>query len=248
MSRNIQRNAAGQKPQVRTPQPSIKSSQIFTQQQPKGKNTQQPQRNYQQQSYQQDTDYQDDMNRKGNNITKMTIAQAITLITLRLGSLETKMMRVDTNPNPNESFNSLDDTNISSRLDALENKFNSSITTDYKQQIDQLMQTIIQQKNASTAIAKDNKEIKNQLNSLKREILEMNQLIETVRTTVMSNESKIFELLNTDIQYDEVLEANDINIHEDLEFNLSEDDESNDTPKSGLENLEHLNASDTLEH
>jgi hypothetical protein len=252
MSKTIQRTS-GQK-QMRSPQPSIKSSQMFSQQQQqqqsKVKSTQQPQYQQQQhpqqqyprnhsQSYQLDQqDYQEDVNGK-KNFTKITIAQAITLITLRLGSLETKLMGVDTDSN--ELSNASDGTNILERLDALENKFNTSMTADYKQQIDQLMQSIIQQKNLSNSIAKDNKDIKTQLNSLKKEIIEMNQLIETIRNMSISNESKIFELLNTDVQYDELVESNDTINCENIDFNLSDDDEvSNNSSTSLSEQLEPL--------
>ena len=75
-----------------------------------------------------------------SGVTKMTIAQAITLITLRLGSVETKLNREF-----NHNVNNIDEetlVNVSNRLDSLESKINLSSSTDYKQQIDNLKSEI----------------------------------------------------------------------------------------------------------
>lgn len=92
---------AGRQQQQRTPQPSIKSSQVFAPQ-PTREQTQYQQMNSKKQLQQQQMknyqqDYNEEYSEKQNvtGITKMTIAQAITLITLRLGSVETKLINSD---------------------------------------------------------------------------------------------------------------------------------------------------------
>jgi len=85
----------------RTPQPSINSAQMFANQQRGGQGPNIPngrlagqqaamqQKQMQQQSYQQGEEQKID---KLSSVNKMTIAQAITLITLRLGAVESKLI------------------------------------------------------------------------------------------------------------------------------------------------------------
>lgn len=228
-----------QQPQ-RTPQPSIRSSQVFSQQ-PTREQTQYQQMNakkqLQQQQLQQQQLQQQQMKNYQNEyvdeygdkesvgtITKMTVAQAITLITLRLGSIETKLMNNEiTHGHGNFDGESL--SNFSERLDALETKLNLSSSTDYKQQIDHLTQAMIQSKNMTNTLVKENKELKSQLAVLKKEMTDSKQLIEMVRNIAVSNESKIFEMLNisNDYQMDEQIEMKLENVDEnENEFNLSD--------------------------
>ena len=244
MSRNNLRTSNLQKPpqqQMRTPQPSIKSSQMFSQQQQQqqGKFTVPQQQMQQQQmprqqmrpNYQQE--YQEEIVDKENsgNFTKMTVAQAITLITLRLGSIETKLMGTEQNVTESSP-------DIADRLDTLESKLNLSTSVDYKQQIDQLTKSIIQSKNVSNSIMKDNKDMKTQINSLKKEILEMKQLIEIVKNTAQSNENKIFQLLNTDILDND--DEDEINIELNDELNKVAVDENIDSSQS-VDSVENTN-------
>ena len=133
---------AGRQQQQRTPQPSIKSSQVFAPQ-PTREQTQYQQMNAKKQLQQQQMknyqqDYNEEYSEKQNvtGITKMTIAQAITLITLRLGSVETKLMNSDFGSNVNNHIDEETLVNVSNRLDSLESKINLSSSSDYKQQID----------------------------------------------------------------------------------------------------------------
>ena len=157
---------AGRQQQQRTPQTSIKSSQVFapqptreqTQYQQMNAKKQLQQQQLQQQMRNNQQDYHEEYSEKENvgSMTKMTIAQAITLITLRLGSLETKLM----NGEFGSTANNIDEgtlTNVSNRLDSLESKINLSSSSDYKQQIDHLTQAIIQSKNMSNSFVKENK-------------------------------------------------------------------------------------------
>jgi hypothetical protein len=235
MSRRTAQPAGRQ--QQRTPQPSIKSSQVFAPQ-PTREQTQYQQMNakkqLQQQQLQQTKNYHQDyeeFNEKQNvsGITKMTIAQAITLITLRLGSVETKLNREF-----NSNVNNIDEetlVNVSNRLDSLESKINLSSSTDYKQPIDNLTQAVIQSKNFSNTLMKENKELKTQLANLKKEMTDVKQLIENVKNMAISNENKIFQILNvsTDFQLDENFnldEQNEIKMNNETDFNLSDSEHS----------------------
>jgi hypothetical protein len=228
--------------QQRAPQPSIKSSQVFAPQ-PSQNLTQQQQLNakkqLQQQQLQQQMkpsyqpEYQEEYGDKetGGNITKMTVAQAITLITLRLGSIETKLMNNDLSYSGGENLSVFSD-----RLDALETKINLSTNVDYKQQIDHLTQAIIQSKNLSTTIVKENKELKSQLALLKKELSDSKELIEMVRKMAVSNETKILQMLNMpdELQVDENLEDESV-------MNLSDSDQEIDVKDvSNNENDEEL--------
>jgi len=234
MNRRTSNTAGRQQSQQRGPQPSIKSSHAFApqpspnlnqyQQMNAKKQLQQQQLEQQKQqmkSYQ--TEYQEEYNEKEHvgNITKMTVAQAITLITLRLGSIETKLMNNDISYLGGENSSSESLTNLSSRLDVLETKMNLSSSTDYKQQIDHLTQAIIQSKNLSNTLVKENKELKMQLATLKKEMNDSKELIEMIRNIAVSNESKILEMLNmsSDFQMDEQI---DIKINGEIELNLSD--------------------------
>lgn len=236
MSRRTTQTAGRQ--QQRTPQPSIKSSQVFSSQ-PTREQTQYQQMNakkqLQQQQLQQMKNYQQDYNEEHSEkqnvsgITKMTVAQAITLITLRLGSVENKLNREF-----NTNVNNIDEetlVNVSNRLDSLESKINLSSSTDYKQQIDNLTQAIIQSKNFSNTLMKENKELKTQLANLKKEMTDVKQLIENVKNMATSNENKIFQMLNvsTDFQLDENFnsdEQNELKTENETDFNLSDSEHS----------------------
>ena len=233
-----------QQQQQRTPQTSIKSSQAFANQ-PTREQTQYQQMNSKKQLQQQQLqqlqqsqqsqqsqqmrnyphEYQEEYTEKDNvrNITKMTVAQAITLITLRLGSIETKLMNDTTTGDKNIDGESL--INVSNRLDSLETKINLSSSSDYKQQIDHLTQAIIQSRNMSNSFVKENKELKTQLATLKKEMSDTREIIEMVRNIAVSNENKIFQILNisNDFQMDEQIEMK-IETETDLSFSDSEND------------------------
>jgi hypothetical protein len=238
MSRRTAPTAGRQQQQQRLPQPSIKSSHAFAPQpssnlnqyqQMNAKKQLQQQQLQQPQQYQQpgqlknyQPEYQEEYNEKEQlgNITKMTVAQAITLITLRLGSIETKLQSNDVLFS-GENINSESLVNISDRLDVLETKMNLSSSTDYKQQIDHLTQAIIQSKNLSNSLVKENKELKIQLTTLKKEMIDCKELIEMIRNMTISNENKIFQMLNTssDLQMEDQIE---IKFDSETDMNLSD--------------------------
>lgn len=208
------------------PQPSIRSAQAFAPQ-PQREQTQYQQMNAKKQLQQQQLQQQqmrnyqpeyqesDGKEQSSGGLTKMTVAQAITLITLRLGSIETKIM----NGEFGQSSSSMDEESLSTifnRLDSLEAKLNLSSSTDYKQQIDHLTQALIQSKNISNTLMKENKDLKTQMTNLRKEMTDIKELIENVKNHSISNENKIFQLLNVpcdfQIEEGEVMNENDLNL------------------------------------
>ena len=226
-----------QQQQQRTPQPSIRSSQAFAPQ-PTREQTQYQQMNskiqlqqQQLQQQQQTRNYQseykevNEREQQVGNTTKITILQAITLITLRLGSIETKIMNGEFGLRNNVDNNIDEETlsNVSNRLDALETKINLSSSTDNKQQIEHLTQALIQHKNISNTLMKENKDLKTQMTNFKKEMSDIKELIESVKNISTSNENKILQMLNVqcDFQMEEGIEITNEN-----ELNLSDSEHS----------------------
>ena len=143
----------------------------------------------------------------------MTIAQAITLITLRLGAVETKMMALEyETPNQGTGI-SLDgqenmvliDKNviqsIVSRLESLEKRSTTSSGSSVsgpevallKQQFETVKQAVIQTKGATVTI-------KTQVDSLKTELIETRELLSALQNLTMENSQKLmgFDFQNMD--------------------------------------------------
>lgn len=186
--------------QVRGPNTSINSSQVFNQ-----PNTQQPMRPgttgriagqqaaYAQQQYQQQVPNQ---NSKTSG-SKMSIAQAITLITLRLGRIENKLVELDENQNQNHSFvnengevvdsNVIE--NIFQRLDQLEQQqINSNSNNNvqeelltFKQQLESFKTSITSVRNTSTVYNKDIKVFKNDLEILKSDLIQTKFVVDQLK-------------------------------------------------------------------
>jgi hypothetical protein len=237
MSRRTAPTAGKQQQQQRTPQPSIRSSQAFApqptreqtqyQQTNSKKQLQQQQLQQQQQTRNYQSEYKEvnEREQQVGNTTKITILQAITLITLRLGSIETKIMNGEFGLRNNVDNNIDEETlsNVSNRLDALETKINLSSSTDNKQQIEHLTQALIQHKNISNILIKENKDLKTQMINFKKEMSDIKELIESVKNISTSNENKILQMLNVqcDFQMEEGIEITNEN-----ELNLSDSENS----------------------
>lgn len=187
---SAQRRRAGPTEQSRpAPQPSINSAQMFS--------NQQQQQQQMQQMKQKATDKKEGL----SSVSKMTIPQAITLITLRLGAIESKMM------NGSEShglgLESFDGVNteiiqtILSRLDALErNSVSSSSSgevTLLKQQFETIKQSTIQMKTHVATLVKENASLKTQIVNIKKELEDKGELLNALNTIVMENSQKILE-------------------------------------------------------
>ena len=256
-----QRRRAGppdpQPPGRSGPQPSINSAQMFANQArpgsgpnippsrfpgPPQQQYQQPPQQYQQPSQQFQQQYME--KKEGvSGITKMTIPQAITLITLRLGALENKMMNLES-----EVFNGqnlqqqglmegaenmvLVDKSViqslSTRIETLEkrplppsqsstntnNSLNAAATAEInavKQQLETIKPVVVQTKNTSVSLVKENKELKTQIENLKKEIIESRELIYTLQNAVTDSNQKINELSMASQNFEGIIDSTNLN-------------------------------------
>ena len=203
-----QKRRAGPPEPSRGPQPSINSSQMFAQARPgqgppinSGRLAGQHAALQQQQMQQQM--HQKQQQRDGlNSVTKMSIPQAITLITLRLGALETKILSNGTGSGARsvEGVDSEIIGTILSRLDALEQQEHTSSESGsgssatglelqlFKQQMEKTLQ---QTKVLST---KENASLKTQLEVCKKEIKDLRELLVALQNLTMENSQKLLDL------------------------------------------------------
>jgi hypothetical protein len=248
----------------RGPQPSIGSSQMFN----AGQQQQQQQQSRpmsgriagqnaalsQKQMMEQAKEQQQQQSQSAiGGINKMTIAQAITLITLRLGKVETQLLSVSSFNNDHErdddDENILVDKNVIQsligRIDALERKSGTSANSGasnsgasnqdialLKQQFETIKPIVVQSKNTSTAL-------KQQIDSLKNELSETKELIAALQNLTMDNSTKILafnSVFNSDGQnfLDQDL------LGQNLEEDLEEDLEPNTTTEIMGTNLKEL--------
>ena len=220
------RRAGGPEPVApgRGPQPSISSSQMFTgqPQHPANGRIAGQQANLQQQQMQQQRQQQ--MQQQGgadSGISKISIAQAITLITLRLGKAELQLYELAhqvAEGGVGQSFSSgaegaedmvLIDQNvidsIMSRLESLEKRSttnavgggsSSADITLLKQQFEAIKPSIAQNTKTTTALTKEQKEHKLVVDALKSELAETKELLAALQAMSMDNSQKIFELMS----------------------------------------------------
>jgi hypothetical protein len=195
----------------RGPQPSINSSQMFAagaQQRMgpgsgqvsgrlAGQQAQQSQKQMMEQMKQQQSQQQSQSGLGG--INKMTLAQAITLITLRLGKVETQLIHGLEQHSLDNEDNILVDKNVIqsliSRIDALEKKPSASVSGSssatsnqdialLKQQFETIKPIVVQSKNNGQAL-------KQQIESLKTELAETKELLVALQNLTMDNSNKI---------------------------------------------------------
>lgn len=224
--------------QQRGPTTSINSAQMFANQAKPGSGPSMPTGRLagqhaalaQQQMMQQQQQQQKQQSNTLEGVTKMTVPQAITLITLRLGKLETNMMSGLSGSSGEGS--QIDETIIESimeRLHDLEtreptnasasntNAANANTNAELmllKQQFEALKPVLTQLKSASTVVAKENKSLKQQVEELKAELEETKELVITLQTMTMDNSQKIMsygftndeQLFSTEIVSDAELE------------------------------------------
>ena len=224
--------------QSRTPQPSINSAQVFANQVKSGSGPKIPSGRLaaQQLSKNQNQMVEEEQLNPAQNIqsiSKMTVAQAITLITLRLGKVETSLQQVmlEGVSSPYQMSSGLGDNDnmilvdksviesMSSRLESLEKR--STMPSGgrdlelLKQQMDPLRATVAQNKTAIGALIRDHKDMKTQLSSINVDLTETKELAGALRDLVMDNSQKIVDLqamvgtnLDTDFQNDNYVEEN----------------------------------------
>ena len=235
------RRAGGPEPAApgRGPQPSINSSQMFSgqgqqqqqQQQIRPGTTgrlagQQAQVQQQQQQQQQKQQMQNPMQQSGENgVSKITIAQAITLTTLRLGKVEMQLYELAHQMEANGSEQGfsgqgvqgaegmedmvLIDKNlidsIMSRLESLEKRSptnnavgtgSSADITLLKQQFEAIKPSIANNTKATTALTKEHKEHKVLVDALRSEMANTKDLLAALQTMSMDNSQKIFQIMS----------------------------------------------------
>ncbi len=206
----------------RGPQPSIGSSHMFNGQQPRMPQQQQQQRipgQTQKQQYVQQQQQSQQQPAPMPDVSKITVAQAITLITLRLGALESKMYEIEATGGikSNQSLNSLGENTVTvdrdfmdtilERLNALETRpqqqvssngtLSQSINNDVtmlKQQFEPVKQAAVQTKNAVVSLTKESKDLKQNVTNLQQELIETKDLLNSLQTMVMDNNSKLLNL------------------------------------------------------
>jgi hypothetical protein len=203
----------------RGPQTSIHSAQMFANQArpgngpniPNGRlagqqaalQQQQNQQMYQQERQQQQQSQSQD---KLSSVNKMTIPQAITLITLRLGVIENKLMHMPEG-GAMDNMNMNMDGNIDaglfqsfiSRLDSLEKRSASTSGSTpelnlLKQQFDNFKQTAVQTKNSVIALSKENVALKTQVENMHKELIETKELLNALQNLTIEHSHKILDL------------------------------------------------------
>jgi len=259
----------------RGPQPSINSAQMFANQSRPGTGPSIPngrlagqqaamqQKQMQQQSYQQGQEQKID---KLSSVSKMTIAQAITLITLRLGVVESKLINM---PEGGQSININSESGVDSgllqsvmsRLESLEKRSSSTAGPStpelnlLKQQFETLKQTLVQTKGTTTNIVKENVALKTQVENLRKELSETKELVAVLQNLTMDNSQKILDLsMNTNFEYNadynvDLTEANidnlttlqdnvdGLEIMDSTDLNNLEDSDSNEIVGTDLKQL-----------
>ena len=173
----------------KSPQPSINSSQMFSGQ-PQGRLQQQPQQQPQKQ----------EQPEKLSTVSKMTIPQAITLITLRLGTIESKLINMPEMHGINSNSNSVDSEMIQTvmlRLESLEKRSGTGITPELnllKQQFETIKQSVVQTKGSSATLIKENQLLKSQIENLRKELVETKELLSTIQNLTINNSQQLLDL------------------------------------------------------
>lgn len=220
-------------PRSQFPQPSINSAQLFANQArsgsgpniPSGRLAGQHAALQQQQAQQQMLSK--DPKDKLSSVNKMTINQAITLITLRLGAIETKMMSGDRPSAENtEIINTIMD-----RLNDLENRSiaSGSNSVSGSSSVSVELALLKQQVDAMSKQPKGTKEVtalKNQIVELQSELTQTKDLLNVLQNVVLENSQKILEL-SMPMESEEYEEQNEIvgnDLKEMIEHELNVED------------------------
>lgn len=251
--------------QSRPPQPSINSAQAFANQVKSGPGPKIPsgRLSAQQLSKSQNQMMEEDQGNPSQNIqsiSKMTVAQAITLITLRLGKVETSLQQImmegiaspyqmSSGLGDNENMILVDKSvieSMSSRLESLEKR--STMPTGgrdlelLKQQMEPLRASVAQNKTAIGALIRDHKDMKTHLSSINTDLTETKELAGALRDLVMDNSQKIVDLqamvgtnIDTDFQDGNYIQEN-VHDNEELHGELIED--HHEQQEGNMDNVE----------
>lgn len=226
-----------------TPNTSINSAQLFNSPVASGRLAGQhaalAQQQMQQQQFNQHTSTSTSNSTNMDGPSRMTIAQAITLITLRLGKVETQIYEIlyqnsELGLGHTMSMNMEDGVengdvmmiergvlnSLLSRLDALESKSETSISsgpstaefTILKQNVETLKPALVQTKTALTNTAK---EMKKQVDSFRNELNETKELLEALHAMTLENNQTILMMgMNSELLEEEENFSNEVNIND----------------------------------
>ena len=222
-----QRRRAGpineQSNQIKSPQLSINSSQVFSNQtqlktnQQNGRSTNNipPQIN----------------NDKLTSVSKMTIPQAITLITLRLGAIESKLLNMNEDGNPicGNMQSEIDPSlfkSIITRLENLEKRAGAmSDLNILKQNYENIKQLVSQLKTTTLTLVKENNSLKTQIEDIKNELTETQTMLTNLHQ--IKEDDELFDLPQELNMNNELLYENE-NIKNELNDELENDELENE--------------------
>ena len=223
--------------QMRGPNTSINSAQLFANQSKPGNGPNIPVGKLAGQQAQQNMSRQYEQQSASNaggieSLSKMTLPQAITLITLRLGKVESMMqnqmmgtsMRFE-NDGDNEGESDMVQIDagilqsILSRLESLEKRNAASSAAGasspeiilLKQQFETIKPILTQTKNSTNAIVKEHKDLKSQFDALRNDLEETKELVIALQNLTMDNSQK---LLAFDMSNDHVLDGFDQSLND----------------------------------
>ena len=245
----------------RGPQPSINSAQMFANQSKSGQGISMPTGRLagQQAVMQQQQSQKQGSSDKLSSVSKMTVPHAITLITLRLGAIESKLI----NFNEGHNINIDDESGVDSgflqtvmlRLESLEKRSAStsgSVSTPeinlLKQQFETVKQTLVQTKSTTNTIVKENSLLRTQLDILKQELVETKELLSALQNLTMDNSQKILEISfgNNDVNFTNLGDTH-LDELENNEFkNLDDDSDQQEIIGADLKELIESNLNSEL--
>ena len=251
-------------PPQRGPNTSISSSQIFSQQQgkvmnnvniPNGRIAGQQAALTQQQMMQQQMTQQkvaalkqkqlQEQQLQNSQFEKMTIPQAITLITLRLGKIETFIQENNSGSNGGASSlhedGAVDMQSILARLESLEKRSSTSSSSSnsdlsgIKSQLEVLKPAVLSLK---TSTSKDVKDLKQQIDMLQQELNTAKDELEQMKSSISENNKQILALsMGVDLEdyHENIIESDEyttvvdsIEGYLEAEEEEEEDDEDNE--------------------
>lgn len=240
--------------QLRGPNTSINSAQLFANQSKPGNGPNIPVGKLAGQQAQQNMSRQYEQQSAANaaggieSLSKMTLPQAITLITLRLGKVET-MLQNQTLQNQTMRSNMQFETDgdndgdsdmvqlnanilqsILSRLESVEKRSSASSAAGasgpefilLKQQFETIKPILTQTKSSTNAIVKEHKDFKSQFESLRNDLEETKELVIALQNLTMDNSQK---LLAFDMSNEHVLDGFDQSLNDMVEDDAAVTDE-----------------------
>ena len=225
--------------QMRGPNTSINSAQLFANQSKSGSGPNIPVGKLAGQQAQQNMSRQYEQQASSNaggieSLSKMTLPQAITLITLRLGKVESMIQNqtMGTSMRSNMQFDGDNEgdsdmvqidagilQSILSRLESLEKRNAATSAAGasspeiilLKQQIETFKPILTQTKTTTNSIVKEHKDFKSQFEALRNDLEETKELVIALQNLTMDNSQK---LLAFDMSNDHVLDGFDQSLND----------------------------------